>query len=127
MGGRRGAGSSSERRRLQAAGQREFVRGALEMAILALIGSRSTYGYEVLSRLRESTDGSLNAKEGTVYPLLHRLEDSGYVSGSWKAEGRAAPRKYYAITGAGRQRLASLRAEWDRLTTGMSRLFEGSR
>jgi PadR family transcriptional regulator, regulatory protein PadR len=66
-------------------------------------------------------------KEGTVYPVLHRLEDAGYLSASWEAEGRGVPRKYYAITPAGRERLGILRGEWNRLVAGMRQLLEGGK
>lgn len=105
--------------------QREFSRGALELALLALIKSRPRYGYDLLTSLGEATDGFVAVKEGTVYPVLHRLEDAGYLSASWQAEGRGVPRKYYAITPAGRRRLAVLSSEWDRLVAGLERLLEG--
>jgi PadR family transcriptional regulator PadR len=104
---------------------REFSRGALELAVLALIQGRPRYGYDLLTSLGQATDGFLAVKEGTVYPVLHRLEDAGFLSASWAAEGRGVPRKYYAITPAGRRRLAVLRSEWDRLVAGLGRLLEG--
>ena len=59
--------------------------------------------------------------------MLHRLEDAGYIQATWEAEGRGKSRKYYAITDAGRERLALLRAEWDRLAAGMQRLLNGGK
>jgi PadR family transcriptional regulator len=107
--------------------QREFSRGALELAVLALIQAKPRYGYDLLTSLEAATDGFLAVKEGTVYPVLHRLEDAGYLSASWEAEGRGLPRKYYAITAAGQERLGVLGAEWDRLVSGMRQLLEGGR
>jgi PadR family transcriptional regulator PadR len=105
--------------------QREFSRGALELAVLVLIQAEPRYGYDLLASLGQATDGFLTVKEGTVYPVLHRLEDAGYLSASWEAEGRGVPRKYYTITSAGQGRLAILRNEWDRLVAGMGQLLEG--
>jgi PadR family transcriptional regulator PadR len=107
--------------------QREFSRGALELAVLALIHAKPRYGYDLLTSLGEATNGFLVVKEGTVYPVLHRLEDAGYLSASWEAEGRGVPRKYYAITPAGRERLGILRGEWNRLVAGMRQLLEGGK
>src|SRR5918997_1470807 len=59
--------------------QREFSRGTLELAILALIQSKPRYGYDLLTSLIAATDGALEVKEGTLYPVLHRLEDAGYI------------------------------------------------
>jgi PadR family transcriptional regulator PadR len=105
--------------------QRELARGTMELAVLALIAARKRYGYDLLSSLAGASDGAMAIKEGTLYPALHRMEDAGYISASWEAEGRASPRKYYSITKEGRARLEALRAEWQRLSTGMERLLSG--
>lgn len=97
----------------------------MELAVLALIEARKRYGYDLLSSLTSASDGSLAIKEGTLYPALHRMEDAGYISASWEAEGRASPRKYYSITKDGKARLEALRTEWERLSTGMERLLNG--
>jgi PadR family transcriptional regulator PadR len=103
--------------------RRELARGTLELAILSVLASNPRYGYELMSVLRSTTDGSLELKEGTLYPVLHRLEDAGFVTTYWEAEGRTQPRKYYRISAPGRARQRELRAEWDRLVDGMTRLL----
>ena len=105
--------------------QREFSRGTLELAVLSLIQSKPRYGYDLLTSLIDATDGALDVKEGTLYPVLHRLEDAGYIEASWQAEGRAAPRKYYGLTKNGKQRLGALKNEWERLSSGMTQLLNG--
>lgn len=115
----RNAGQATE------SAQREFSRGALELAVLALIEAKPRYGYDLVTSLGKTTNGFLDVKEGTVYPVLHRLEDAGRLTAEWEAEGRGAPRKYYAITTAGRRRLRVLRSEWDRLVAGIGQLLEG--
>lgn len=107
------------------AAQRELSRGTVELAVLALIEAKPRYGYDLLTSLGEASGGSLTIKEGTLYPVLHRLEDAGYIEATWQAEGRAAPRKYYGLTAGGRKRLDLLRSEWDRLASGMGRLLNG--
>jgi PadR family transcriptional regulator PadR len=97
----------------------------MELAVLALIEARKRYGYDLLTSLRSASDGSLAIKEGTLYPALHRMEDAGYISASWEAEGRGAPRKYYSITRDGKTRLGALRNEWLRLSAGMEKLLNG--
>lgn len=110
-----------------AAAQRELSRGTIELAVLALINDERRYGYDLLSSLAEAAGGFVGIKEGTLYPVLHRLEDAGYIEATWEAEGRGKPRKYYAITRLGRQRLDLLRTEWDRLAAGMERLLNGGK
>jgi len=108
-----------------AAAQRELSRGTIELAVLALIKDRRRYGYDLLTSLAAATGGSVGIKEGTLYPVLHRLEDAGYIEATWEAEGRGKPRKYYGITRAGNERLALLTSEWERLAAGMQHLLNG--
>lgn len=105
--------------------RRELARGTVELAVLSLLVDRPRYGWDLISTMNETTGGSPEVKEGTLYPILHRLEDAGYVATSWEAEGRGQPRKYYRITTDGKARLEVLRAEWHRLVEGMSRILEG--
>ena len=101
----------------------------MELAILSVLAGGRRYGYELLSVLNELTGGVPEMKEGTVYPLLHRLEDAGHITSTWEAHDRTPPRKYYLLTRAGESQLEVLRSEWSRLVDGMQRLLaamEGS-
>ncbi len=103
---------------------RELARGSAELAVLALLASGRCYGYELLKRVRERGGPMVEIREGTLYPLLHRLEDAGMVASEWVTEGRARPRKYYVISGAGREHLALLAAEWRELIEGIGSLLD---
>ncbi|MEV4357429.1 PadR family transcriptional regulator [Nonomuraea sp. NPDC004186] len=104
--------------------RRELARGTTELAVLSVLDVRRRYGYELLKLLRQAGEGVLEVKEGTLYPLLHRLEDAGHILATWEAEGRARPRKYYVITPDGRTYLAMLRAEWTGLVDAMRQLLD---
>jgi PadR family transcriptional regulator, regulatory protein PadR len=91
---------------------RELKRGTLEMVLLHLFSIRSMYGYEVANELRERTNGHLELKEGTLYPVLYRLEEAGQVTTEWITPDRGVPRKYYVITDAGRSDLARQLEQW---------------
>lgn len=104
--------------------RRELARGTAELAILSLVEKRRRYGYELLKELEEAGRPMLEIKEGTLYPLLHRLEDAGYIVGEWHAEARARPRKYYSVTAEGRTRAELLRAEWKRLAKAVQVFLE---
>ena len=81
----------------------QLKKGVLEMLVLRLICEKPTYGYELLSRLKEESGGRFALKEGTLYPILYRLEDDGLIVARWsQGEGRSAPKKYYEATEAGR-------------------------
>jgi len=103
--------------------RRELARGTLELAMLAVLASRRRYAYELLTLLNELTGGAPEIKEGTLYPLLHRLEDAGYISSNWEARDRNRPRKYYALTKSGGAQLERLRDEWNRVVDGMAHLL----
>jgi len=80
----------------------QLKKGILEMLVLELVCEKATYGYELLTRLREQSDGMFTLKEGTLYPILYRLEDDGMIFSNWQqGAGRAAPKKIYRATEAG--------------------------
>lgn len=81
----------------------QLKKGVLEMLVLKLICAQPTYGYEMLSRLKEQSAGRFALKEGTLYPILYRLEDDGMILAKWsQGEGRTAPKKIYEATEKGR-------------------------
>lgn len=93
---------------------RQMKKGVLEMLVLGLVYEQPGHGYELLGRLAARSDGFLHTKEGTLYPILYRLEDDGFISSSWQTGGtvRTAPKKIYTATAAGRSALLAMQAEW---------------
>ena len=85
--------------------EREMKRGTLELLVLRLLSEGRTYGYELVSQLSERSDGWIELKEGTLYPVLYRLEDAELIASEWNPPERGVPRKYYKITPKGRKRL----------------------
>lgn len=80
----------------------QLKKGVLEMLVLKLICRGPTYGYELLTRLKEQSGGRFALKEGTLYPILYRLEDDGFIAARWsQGEGRTAPKKMYEATETG--------------------------
>ena len=88
----------------------ELRRGVLGPCVLALLAERPRFGLELVRDLTRA-DGLLTS-EGTVYPLLNRLRDAGWVTSRWIHEDDQRPRRYYSITDEGRGHLAAFRAEW---------------
>lgn len=98
---------------------RERMKGNLDVLLLAVLAAAPAHGYEAALRLRRRSDGAFDLPEGTIYPALHRLEAKGWLSSSWvMVEGRR--RRVYALTGDGRQQLATQRREWAEFTSGMA-------
>ncbi len=91
----------------------QLKKGVLEMLVLEAICARPTYGYEIMVSLREQSAGMLALKEGTLYPILYRLEDDGMIASSWSAgEGRTAPKKIYTATEQGKAARLRRREMW---------------
>ena len=92
--------------------ERELRRGTLDLLVLRILSENRTYGYELVSQLRERSDGLIELKEGTLYPVLYRLEDAKLIAAEWDPPPRGVPRKYYQITTQGRERLEQLTKTW---------------
>ena len=71
---------------------RELKRGTLEMILLRLLAEGEMYGYQLVSKLEQRSDGQFRIKEGTLYPVLYRLEDAGLVETRWETLERGVPR-----------------------------------
>jgi PadR family transcriptional regulator, regulatory protein PadR len=99
----------------------QLRKGCLELAILAALWGGKRYGLEILRRLE--SDSALIVSEGTVYPLLSRLKALGLVESEWVESDGGHPRKYYALTAAGRQRALAMATMWEQFSSSMSRLL----
>ena len=99
----------------------QLRKGCLELAILAALWDGRRYGLEILRALEHESD--LVISEGTIYPLLSRLKALGLVESEWVESKGGHPRKYYAITEAGRQRAREMASIWTRFSSSMSRLL----
>ena len=102
---------------------RELKRGSLELIVLHLLSLGEAYGYEIVTTLTARTNGSLEVTDGTLYPVLYRLERAGFVGVRWETPARGVPRKYYQLTKSGRAELARLRHEWNTFASAMASLL----
>lgn len=96
----------------------ELRRGVLILAVLSQMQAE-THGYALMSTLAEH---GLVIDQGTLYPLLRRLESQGLLASQWNTEG-ARPRRYYVITATGTAVVHALQQDWQNLTVVMARLF----
>ena len=102
----------------------QIKRGTLEFAIMLMIKSKPTYGYEIISSLEQYP--LLAAKENTIYPLLRRLLKAGYITSSWQESSEGLPpRKYYSITDIGLEYINEMCNEWDSLLKSISEIRGG--
>jgi PadR family transcriptional regulator PadR len=103
--------------------ERELKRGSLELIVLHLLSSGEAYGYEIVTKLSERTQGALEITDGTLYPVLYRLERGGFVTVRWETPQRGVPRKYYRLTREGGVELRRLSREWTTFADAMARLI----
>lgn len=118
---------TEERREGRKGIERELKRGSLELIVLHLLAPGEAYGYEIVSELTAETNGALEVTDGTLYPVLYRLERAGYVDVRWETQDRGVPRKYYRLTPAGRVELAALTEEWTAFARTMTKLLQKQR
>ncbi|MBN2230727.1 MAG: PadR family transcriptional regulator [Candidatus Thorarchaeota archaeon] len=97
---------------------KEVKRGAVTLAILALLSKRRAYGYEAVKLLDEKMS-FLALEQGTVYPLLRRLEQRELLKSEWDYEDPTKPKKYYAVTDQGLMALGAMTEAWINLSGEM--------
>ena len=98
----------------------QWKKGVLALCVLALLERGDSYAYEIASRMAEAVDMG----EGTVYPLMRRMQSDGLVE-TYMVESATGPsRKYYRLTDAGRTSLASQKTEWDAFVRAVNGILE---
>ena len=90
---------------------KSLVSGSTMMLILKLLEEKDMYGYEMIETLREKSENVFELKAGTLYPLLHGLEEKEFVK-SYEQEAGGKTRKYYSITREGKKQLRAKEKEW---------------
>jgi PadR family transcriptional regulator PadR len=91
---------------------KDLVAASASPLVLSLLDEGESYGYAIIQRVRELTDGEVEWTDGMLYPVLHRLEASGSIESRWEVGESNRRRKYYRLTNAGRRALAAQRAQW---------------
>ena len=103
----------------------QLMRGTLEGCILHIIGTETTYGYNIVTRLQQF--GFTEVREGTIYPLLKRLTNEHYFETYLRESTEGPPRKYYHLTAAGVLYRDALEAEWDVFQEQVNRFLKEHR
>ena len=102
----------------------DVLQGTLDMLVLrTLAASGRMHGYAITSHITRVSGDLLRVEEGSLYPALHRMEQSGWLSASWGITEKNREARFYEITAAGRRRLEAERESWTRLTQGVGRVL----
>ena len=101
----------------------QLRKGAAELAVLAVLSRKDKYGLQILGRVAELA--GLEISEGTIYPLLNRLQRDGKIESTWiEEQGASHPRKYYRLTRDGERVLGEMRSEWKNFSASIDSLLE---
>jgi PadR family transcriptional regulator, regulatory protein PadR len=105
----------------------EMLKGHLDMIVLATLAPGPAHGYAVIEEIKRRSGGAFDLPEGTIYPVLHRLEQGGLLAGRWVRADSGRRRRVYELTRRGERALAERRAVWEQFSDAIGSLFTGSR
>ena len=91
---------------------KDLVAASSTPIVLAILAGGDSYGYAILKRVRELSEGRMEWTDGMLYPVLHRLERLGHIEARWEVAASGRRRKYYRITREGRAQLDEQREQW---------------
>ncbi len=101
--------------------QSQMRKGILELCILSILEKEDAYPTEILEQLKEA---KLIVVEGTLYPLLNRLKDAGYLTYNWQESNQGPPRKYYHLTTDGKKFLKELIENWEDMVKSVNKIIK---
>ena len=103
---------------------KELMKGSTTLLILNLLAKENLYGYQLIKKLSEESENIFNLKEGTLYPILHGLEEKGFISSYWD-DTTGKKRKYYSITKQGKKQLKESKEEWKVFSGAVNKVIGG--
>ncbi len=92
---------------------KELMASSLAPMVLIILRGQENYGYEIIQQLRTQTGGHLTVAEGTLYPVLKKMETKGWIEGVWKKSETGRERRYYTLTDCGKQELEQQYSQWN--------------
>src|SRR6187551_3626327 len=105
----------------------EMLKGHLDLIVLAALAAGPAHGYAVIEEIRRRSGQAFDLPEGTVYPVLHRLEQAGLLASRWVTADTGRRRRVYSLTRRGQRALADRRAVWQQFSEAVSSLLAGGR
>ena len=102
---------------------KELIKGSTSILVLSLLQKNEMYGYEMIKEMQLKSSGVFEFKEGTLYPILHNLEEENLVESFWKEGENSRKRKYYRITKKGRGALKEKEEEWTLFTSTVNKII----
>jgi len=106
---------------------KNYIGGSSYLLVLSLISRKDMYGYEIIKELEVLSEEAFQFKEGTLYPILHKFENSGWIESYTKLSDSGKERKYYHITKLGLQQCAEEQKQWDLFKDSVMKVLDGNR
>src|SRR3984885_1687513 len=100
----------------------DLLQGTLDLLILKTLELESMHGWGISLRIQQVSESVLQVNQGSLYPALHRLEEQGWITATWKASENNRQAKYYALTKRGRSQLVEEGENWLRLSAAVGRI-----
>jgi len=101
---------------------KELLKGAADTLVLSAFAEGEKYGYQVVKELEQRSEGFFRLKEGTLYPILHRLERQGLLAARWQTMPNGSERRYYSLTAKGEHALTDKLDEWQSFVHAVARV-----
>ena len=102
-----------------------LVSGSMMLLIMKLLEHSDMYGYQMIEELKRRSDNTFDLRAGSLYPLLHSMEDKGYVSAYQREAAAGKPRRYYHLTELGHFTLQEKETSWRRYVHGVTQVLKG--
>jgi PadR family transcriptional regulator len=100
----------------------DLLQGTLDLLILKTLELEPMHGWGISQRIQQVSDDVLQVNQGSLYPALHRLEEQGWISASWKTSENNRQAKYYTLTKLGHRQLVDEKDNWIRLSAAVARI-----
>lgn len=104
----------------------QLVKGTVRLLVLRLLERESMYGYQMIQHLKQRSEGYFRLGEGALYPLLHEMEEQGFLRAEWRDQEGRPKRRYYHLTVKGGKELARRLETWQDFTRAVDSVMEAS-
>jgi PadR family transcriptional regulator PadR len=101
----------------------DVLQGTLDLLVLKTLARGPQHGYGIAVHIQQVSDEVLRVEEGSLYPALHRIEQTGWINSEWGISDNNRRAKYYRLTAAGRKQLAKEEEHWDQLTRAVAKVL----
>ena len=98
----------------------DLVQGTLDLLILNTLSLEPKHGWAIAKRIQQVSQDVLQVQQGSLYPALYRVEQQGWIKADWRETETGRQAKFYTLTRAGRKRLETERANWERLSSAIN-------